>query len=256
MKKLLVAFCSVLLLSGVCHAQMVKRAESDPKVGAVTVNKWCMGSGTQVACDQNAPSASAAGNNTEVQVNSSGSLGSSSTFTYDVTNGLQVGGPSGAGALILKDSDASNTITTSAPSSVTSNKTCTLTDSAYPYTSCVDPSLQRRSKCVVKESVSGTDDHYPLGSISQASTVKNVWCTCKGTCTTKATFTLEDSAGNAMTITGTNPTCSDFGTTPTANAVTAGNTLTALESAAFNVTNTPTAGDTYELCYDYDITLQ
>ena len=31
-------------------------AESDPKIDAVTSNKWCRGTGSQVTCDQDAPS--------------------------------------------------------------------------------------------------------------------------------------------------------------------------------------------------------
>lgn len=32
--------------------------EADPKVGTITNNKWCIGSGDQVVCNQNAPSLS------------------------------------------------------------------------------------------------------------------------------------------------------------------------------------------------------
>ena len=109
----------------------------------------------------------------------------------------------------------------------------------------------KKEKCIVVPDVTAADDQVPMGSFIDAITVSSVWCTCSGTCTTKATFTLEDAAANAMTITGTNPTCTNIGTVPTAANVTAGNQLAARKSLRFNTTNTPTTGDTYELCVGY-----
>ena len=90
---------------------------------------------------------------------------------------------------------------------------------------------------------------------NDAVTVTGVGCNCRGTCSTLATFTLEDRGGNAMTITGTNPTCATTGAATFA-AVTAGNQLTAGEMAAFDVTNTPTTGDTYALVITYAVDAQ
>lgn len=97
----------------------------------------------------------------------------------------------------------------------------------------------------------GTDNKQ-MGSFTNATTINSVWCQCEGTCTTAATITLEDVSSNAMTITGTNPTCAANTTTPTPAAVTAGNTLTAYEGFQFDVTNTPSpTTDTYDVCVKY-----
>lgn len=107
------------------------------------------------------------------------------------------------------------------------------------------------TRCLIVPDLSAADDNYPMGSFVGGATITSVWCTCSGTCTTKATFTLEDGSGNAMTITGTNPTCTAIGSIPTTAAVTANNVLVAQESLRFDVTNTPTTSDTYEVCVGY-----
>jgi len=112
-----------------------------------------------------------------------------------------------------------------------------------------------RPVCVGLESLAATDDNYAFWMANDAVTVTGVGCNCRGTCSTLATFTLEDRGGNAMTITGTNPTCATTGAATFA-AVTAGNQLTAGEMAAFDVTNTPTTGDTYVLCITYTVDAQ
>lgn len=104
-----------------------------------------------------------------------------------------------------------------------------------------------RTICFDIESLASTDDNYAFFMANDAITVTGVGCNCRGTCSTLATFTLEDRGGNAMTITGTNPTCATTGAATFA-AVTAGNQLTAGEMLAFDVTNSPTTGDTYALC--------
>lgn len=110
----------------------------------------------------------------------------------------------------------------------------------------------KNARCFVIPDTAAADDNVPIGSFVDGVTITAVWCTCSGTCSTAATFTLEDGAGNAMTITGTNPTCTAIGTVPDAAAVTAGNALTARESLRFDVTNTPSPEtDTYELCVSY-----
>jgi hypothetical protein len=107
-----------------------------------------------------------------------------------------------------------------------------------------------RTVCAVVEDLAEGDDDFAFYMASEAITITSVGCNCRGTCSTLATFTLEDRGGNAMTITGTNPTCATTGAATFA-AVTANNTLTAGEMIAFNVTNTPTADDTYAICVSY-----
>jgi len=105
-------------------------------------------------------------------------------------------------------------------------------------------------KCTTLTSVTSSDDNMPLGSFDAASTIVGIWCHYLGSApTTAATFTLHDGGGNAMTITGTNPTCAAPGSNATEAAVTAGNSLAAHELLAFSVSNTPNpATDTYQVC--------
>ena len=109
--------------------------------------------------------------------------------------------------------------------------------------------------CAVIENLAATDDSYAIWMANDAVTVTGVGCNCRGTCSTTATFTLEDRGGNAMTITDTNPTCATTGAA-TFKAVTAGNQLTAGEMLAFDVTNSPTADDEYALCWTYTVDSQ
>lgn len=111
----------------------------------------------------------------------------------------------------------------------------------------------RLAKCIVVENVAATDDNMPIFSFPYSITIDSVWCQYAGSApTTAATFTLEDGSGNAMTITGTNPTCTAPGTNPTPAAITAGNALAAYEMLRFDVTNTPDPEtDTYMICVKY-----
>lgn len=109
--------------------------------------------------------------------------------------------------------------------------------------------------CAVIENLAATDDNYAVWMANDAVTITGVGCNCRGTCSTTATFTLEDRGGNAMTITDTNPTCATTGAA-TFKAVTAGNQLTAGEMLAFDVTNSPTANDEYALCWTYTVDSQ
>lgn len=112
-----------------------------------------------------------------------------------------------------------------------------------------------RTACAVIENLAAGDDNYAIWMANDAVTITGVGCNCRGTCSTTATFTLEDRGGNAMTITDTNPTCATTGAA-TFKAVTAGNQLTAGEMLAFDVTNTPTANDEYALCFTYTVDAQ
>lgn len=51
MKKIFLAIFSVLLFFSVSHADLIRRAETDPQVGAVTSGKGCEGDGSAVQCD-------------------------------------------------------------------------------------------------------------------------------------------------------------------------------------------------------------
>lgn len=118
----------------------------------------------------------------------------------------------------------------------------------------VDP-VQRT--CYTQRGIASTDDNFVFWMADRAVTVTSVGCRCVGTCSTEATFTLEDNDGNAMTITGTNPTCVTTTTEATFAAVTANNSLVAGEGVAFDVTNTPVAStDWVTICITYTIDRQ
>lgn len=112
-----------------------------------------------------------------------------------------------------------------------------------------------QEKCTILDSVASTDDNMPFGSFANAVTITGVWAHYMGSAPTlAATFTLEDGGGNAMTITGTNPTVAAPNANATIAAVTANNTLAAGELLRFDVTNTPNPDtDTYQLCVRYTI---
>jgi hypothetical protein len=131
-----------------------------------------------------------------------------------------------------------------------------LTDDQFTYYGSAKRVLPyERTVCAIVENLSASDDNFAFYMANDPITVTGVGCNCRGTCSTLATFTLEDRGGNAMTITDTNPTCATTGAA-TFKAVTSGNTLTAGEMVAFDVTNTPTTGDTYALCITYTVNAQ
>ena len=118
-------------------------------------------------------------------------------------------------------------------------------------------SLTVMSACGVIEELTSTDDSFEFWEAPYAVTVTHVSCRCRGTgcSTTLATFTLEDRGGNAMVITGTNPTCATTGDSTYA-AVTSANDLAAGEGIAFDVTNSPTASNAYTICVKYTVDRQ
>lgn len=89
------------------------------------------------------------------------------------------------------------------------------------------------------ENAVDTDDNFDFFIAPDNITITGVACQYSGTGTTPATFTLEDGNGNAMTITGTNPTCVAETANATYAAVTASNTLVKGETVRFDITNTP-----------------
>ena len=109
-----------------------------------------------------------------------------------------------------------------------------------------------KTRCGFMADLISTDDNSSLGLFVNATTITGVACNYLGTGSTPATITLEDGSGNAMTITGTNPTCAPDGTNATFAAVTAANTLVAGEKLRFDVTNTPSpVTDDYTICVSY-----
>lgn len=127
---------------------------------------------------------------------------------------------------------------------------------AATYATNWSPAMGRRddefTACVTKAALVGTDDSYPIFNPFFPVTVVGVACRCKGTCGgTTATFTLEDGGANAMTISGTNPTCATTGATTFAAVSGSAASLAAGGAVAFNVTNTPQTGNTYIVCVRY-----
>lgn len=109
-------------------------------------------------------------------------------------------------------------------------------------------------ECAIIKDLAATDDNFEFWQPNKAVTLIGVGCRCRGTCTTAATFTLEDRGGNAMTITGTNPTCATTGnTTYSAMTTDADNNLASGEGVAFDVTNTPNpdGADEYTICVSW-----
>jgi hypothetical protein len=105
----------------------------------------------------------------------------------------------------------------------------------------------KKTKCATIENLADTDDNFPIGSDSNIVTATKVWCTCIGTCTTKATFSLSDSAGNAFTM--ATPTCGTSASIAVAATITSSTVTQANEETLFSVTNTPSpTTDEYSLC--------
>lgn len=103
------------------------------------------------------------------------------------------------------------------------------------------------TKCAIIENLAAADDDFEIFMPSEASTVVSVGAYCDGTCTTAASISLEDRAGNAMTHTAPTPA------TGTGNAtfqsVTAGGALVAGESVRFDVDNAVSPEtDKYTIC--------
>ncbi len=95
--------------------------------------------------------------------------------------------------------------------------------------------------CTVLSDVQASSDNIDLGQLWDFPvTITGVACVySQGTPSPVPTITLTDGNMNAMTITGTNPTCTAVAAQPTWAAVTAGNVLVANESILIDVTNSP-----------------
>jgi hypothetical protein len=99
------------------------------------------------------------------------------------------------------------------------------------------------------ENLAAADDNVPIPGVNEHGVVKALWCTCHGTCTTPATITLENSAGNAMTGTAT---CSTAPTIPDVTTITAGGTFGQRQDLRFDVTNAISPEtDEYTISFEY-----
>jgi hypothetical protein len=126
-----------------------------------------------------------------------------------------------------------------------------LSTAASGSTITVSPALKERYITIID--VAATHDNTPFGHFRHASTVTAIWCRCSDVTGTLPTFTLKDGAGNALTITDTNPTCTSESATYAPKAITAANVFVAGESLLLDTTNTPTAGKTCTIGIDYEI---
>lgn len=104
------------------------------------------------------------------------------------------------------------------------------------------------TKCAVVENLAAADDNIDIYMPAAASTVVSVGAYCNGTCTTAASISLEDRAGNAMTH--TSPTPATGSSNATFQSVTAGGSLAAGEGLRFDVDNAVSPEtDTYTICF-------
>jgi hypothetical protein len=210
-------------------------------------------------------------------VNSTGSFATlqgqiSEVLKWQITGGtggsIVISNEADGASLILEDDDGTNAFecdesfagtTTDSVVTPASGQGCLAYQNLYEGSSATAYKVKAiQNECAVIEKLANTDDDVPLWMPNAAVTVRSVSCRCDersgsttGCDTTLATVTLEDNSGNAMTITGTNPTCTTG--TATYAAVTAANTLTAGEGLRLNVTNTPTDDGlgTYTFCWTY-----
>lgn len=105
--------------------------------------------------------------------------------------------------------------------------------------------------CGAIEDVSSADDDHAFWIAPYAVTLTSVACSCVGTCSTKADFTLADNAGNAMTISGSSPTCSTGSSNASYATISAGGGLVAGEQVRASVSNSPTSNQEHLLCITY-----
>jgi hypothetical protein len=110
---------------------------------------------------------------------------------------------------------------------------------------------------VTLDAIVAADDNQKFFDAPVAMTIDQVWCKCQwlaaGAPATPPTFVLADGAGNAMTITDTNPTCVGRDAAVTRKAVTAGNSLTLDEALVYSVSNSPTADQSCTLSVHYTV---
>jgi hypothetical protein len=89
----------------------------------------------------------------------------------------------------------------------------------------------------VIELLSSDDDDYEFYTATYPQTVRKIGVHCEGVCTTPATFSFTDRAGNALTV-GSITVSTGTGNTSFAT-VSAGGSLVTGEGLKLNVTNTP-----------------
>lgn len=168
--------------------------------------------------------------------------------------------PGGNWSLIGENDDSviqvnanTSSVTTVGPTTLGIVGSHGITTSANNTTKVVTITPATKSRIITIIDVASTHDDVPMGRFINASTIASIWCSCNDVTGTLPTFTLSDGAGNAMTITGTNPTCNAYSAAISTAAVTAGNALSAGEELLVDTTNSPTAGKTCEIGVTYTI---
>lgn len=117
----------------------------------------------------------------------------------------------------------------------------------------VIPTVYYESKTI--ENLAAADDDLEIFMANDAITIVSIGVHCSGTCTTAASISLEDRAGNAMTHTA--PTASTGTSNTTYQAVTGGNSLVAGEALRFDVDNAVSPEtDTYTISFGYTVDAQ
>ncbi len=106
--------------------------------------------------------------------------------------------------------------------------------------------------CGTVENLADTDDNFEFYANARDIKVLGSWCHCRGTCTTEADLSFEIrevGTGTTTDITGT-VDCEDTTTGDTKTSLSAN--VTALDQISFDVDNSPTANDEYQICIEYE----
>jgi hypothetical protein len=108
--------------------------------------------------------------------------------------------------------------------------------------------------CAVLEDLAAADDGYEMFMATSAATVVKAGCRCRGTCSTPATLTFADRAGNTISTDSTVTCSSGTGATTFVNVSTGDGdrVLVSGEGFLFSVSNNPDPEtDTYTICVEY-----
>lgn len=103
--------------------------------------------------------------------------------------------------------------------------------------------------CVTLDRVTAAITSYDFWIAPASQTVTAVGCYCQGTCSTAATFSFTDRAGNAMGLSGGgNLVCQTGSSDTTFTAIISGGALVTGEGLRLSVANTPTSVDRVTVC--------
>lgn len=234
------------------------------EVGAVTLNKWCIGDGSAVQCTEDAPAGSGditsvgdcldgaclatGGNITADSVTSTlftGALTGNVTGNADTATALsggeqdpQVGGVTADSVCQANGTTVDCNLTKDGSGACAAGSVCT---GGHTHTVGI-------TRCASIENLAAADDNFLMTSDKIDPTITEVWCFCNGTCTTMAQFALEDQAGNAFTM--ATPTCATTGAATAATVTT--DTVSAYEAVRWDVTNAVSPEtDEYMICIHY-----